>query len=84
MSAVPVQVNVKMVVNVVVRLVVIVNMKTRYKILIIVGIIIIGFIIWSLVDTTCKPCSGIPGPDGNIICVSMCIPEPRWYDWFRY
>jgi len=57
-------------------------MKTRYIILII-GIIIISFIIWSLADTTCKPCSGIPGPDGRTICVSMCYPEPRWYGWFR-
>ena len=31
-------------------------MKTRYKIPIIFVIAISGFIVWSLVDTVCKPC----------------------------
>lgn len=59
-------------------------MKNRYIILII-GIIIISFIIWSLVDTTCKPCTALSSdnPLEAGICVSMCFSEPRWYGWFR-
>lgn len=58
-------------------------MKTRYKILIITAIIIIGFVIWSLVDLVCMPCKIPPDAPENMRCVDSCTLEPRWYDWFR-
>lgn len=41
--------------------------------------VIIGFVIWSLVDTVCKPCTA---PSG--VCTLMCTPEPRWHNSLTY
>ena len=58
-------------------------MKTR--LLIIIGIVTIsGFIVWTLADMGCKPCIIPPDADPNYwACPSKCIPEPKWYSWFR-
>lgn len=58
-------------------------MKTKFIVLI-VTIAISGFIVWSLVDIVCKPCIIPPGQEGNYFCATVCIPEPRWYSWFRF
>lgn len=57
-------------------------MKTRF-ILIIIIITISVFVIWSLTDTVCKPCIIPLDAPENYACPSVCIPEPRWYSWFR-
>jgi len=59
------------------------RMKTRCKIIIIVGFIIIGFVIWSSDDTVCRsPISGNIIHDGELTFLT-CIPEPLWYDWLK-
>ncbi len=58
-------------------------MKTRHKIPIILVIVMVGFVIWSLFDMTCKPCIIPPDAPENYACATMCSPEPRWYSWLR-
>ncbi len=57
-------------------------MKTRYIVLIVM-MILVGFIIWSVADTVCKPCIKPPDAPENYYCILICTPEPRWYGWFR-
>jgi len=57
-------------------------MNIRYIMLIVV-LSFIGFVIWSLTDTVCRPCIIPPDAPDNYACVTSCIPEPRWYSWFR-
>lgn len=57
-------------------------MKTKLIILI-VAISISAFVIWSLTDAVCKPCIIPSDAPENYACPSVCIPEPRWYSWFR-
>jgi hypothetical protein len=63
------------------------------KIFIIIAIIIIGFTVWSLVDTVCVSCEQLFSDlvrednlmNGNmdIICMQICLPEPRWVSWLH-
>jgi hypothetical protein len=65
-----------------------VNLK---KIFIIIAIIIIGFTAWSLADTVCVSCERLfpdraredDWMDGNmdLVCMKICLPEPRWVSW---
>ncbi|MFB5608399.1 MAG: hypothetical protein ACE5RG_09915 [Candidatus Nitrosomaritimum yanchengensis] len=57
-------------------------MKTRYKIFIVIGGIA-AFVVWSMLDLTCKPCIVPPDAPDNYYCASVCRLEPRWVDWFR-
>lgn len=57
-------------------------MKTSLLIIIVTAVII-GFVMWSVSDTICKPCFIPPDAPDNYACPSMCTPEPRWYSWFR-
>ena len=57
-------------------------MKTR-PLIIIVTVVIVGFVMWSVSDTVCKPCIIPSNAPDNFACSSACTPEPKWYSWFR-
>ena len=57
-------------------------MKTKY-ILLISALSFIGFVIWSLADTVCRPCIIPPDAPDNYYCATVCYLEPQWYSWFR-
>lgn len=57
-------------------------MKTRL-VMIIFAVVIVGFVMWSVFDTVCKPCTIPPDAPDNFACPDVCHPESRWYSWFR-
>jgi len=57
-------------------------MNKKYIALIIV-IAFVLFVLWSIFDTTCKPCIIPPDAPENAACTMSCKPEPRWVSWFR-